>query len=853
MGKRLVTALFTLTIILASIIVYPIEGVNGQNANQVSGHITANTTWTKNSSPYNLGSDLFVDPGITLTVEPGVTVNYNGHNLYVNGTLNAQGTETQKIQFNAGKKWDGIGPEYSTVLDGLSKLSYCTITGRVTLNGDGEISHSFIDGEISVLDGTPTISNNWINGSMLADGIGLYSNNRLAASKANAIIRDNQFTFCYRAIAVTAGDEATIVRNYFHNNSWAIVSGTSGYCDTSGAQSAIINNTVKDNEGGIAVIGKIPAVITGNNLENNQQFGLSLAATKFDENASRVWGTSDQIAEYNWWGTTNSEAISQAIIDHADNSPSGIVTFTPCLTEPNPQAMPNGNLPAPIITPPLTPAPVTQKIARVQFYSNGAILSSDYIVDNGTGQLKDNSFLNNSKTFNTTATLNRMPKQGNVLVAAIGYSLLANGPTNSNVSSISQTGVTWTRQVSQNTSAYGQVLEIWLGIVGANAKPEFSISFGGSANIQSFVIAYDLCEYSGVATVNPLDQTASNSGFGSTSDTGQTPMTTKSNELWVGAIFYYMSATQTGARNGFEQIGGDPTYTGGRMSTALLEKIVNQRGAANTGTEDTASPSNWGGAIATFFAADQTADTNPSPTPVVDNAPQLQFSCQSEVSSTIRVNIKGSLTVNDVGIANEPILFAYSVNNGRSWNDLTTVTTDGNGKFTILWTPAATGNYLIVAKWAGNNAYPALDTTVNFAIAPYDAGSFFSINSNSTLSTLSFDSTKKQLSFTVSGPLGSTGYVEIYIPKTLMSDASGLEVKLDGAKLDYTLGDQGGAWLITFTYHHSTHQVTMNLNALTGGGGFDSGLVGWVLIAAIIIPLAAAITYIATKKGKDKS
>jgi len=63
----------------------------------------------------------------------------------------------------------------------------------------------------------------------------------------------------------------------------------------------------------------------------------------------------------------------------------------------------------------------------------------------------------------------------------------------------------------------------------------------------------------------------------------------------------------------------------------------------------------------------------------------------------------------------------------------------------------------------------------------------------------------------------------------------------------YDLQDQNGAWLITFPYQHSTNQVTLELACQTS----DSGLVGWILVVAILIPLITAIVLIALKKSKS--
>lgn len=56
-------------------------------ATDVNGIISSDTTWTKADSPYSLSGSVAVDKGVTLTVEPEVTVNLNYYYIQVNGTL----------------------------------------------------------------------------------------------------------------------------------------------------------------------------------------------------------------------------------------------------------------------------------------------------------------------------------------------------------------------------------------------------------------------------------------------------------------------------------------------------------------------------------------------------------------------------------------------------------------------------------------------------------------------------------------------------------------------------------------------------------------------------------------------
>jgi hypothetical protein len=70
---------------------------------EVVGLLASNTTWTKASSPYSLTGPVAINHGVTLRVEPGVTVNLNGYYIRVNGTLTARGNPTDKITFNGGQ------------------------------------------------------------------------------------------------------------------------------------------------------------------------------------------------------------------------------------------------------------------------------------------------------------------------------------------------------------------------------------------------------------------------------------------------------------------------------------------------------------------------------------------------------------------------------------------------------------------------------------------------------------------------------------------------------------------------------------------------------------------------------
>ena len=83
-------------------------------ATNVSGTIPVDTIWTADYSPYVITSNVTVNAGVTLTIQPGVTVKGNaGTSLTVNGSLSAAGNASSPITFTSASdsgpgQWLGI-------------------------------------------------------------------------------------------------------------------------------------------------------------------------------------------------------------------------------------------------------------------------------------------------------------------------------------------------------------------------------------------------------------------------------------------------------------------------------------------------------------------------------------------------------------------------------------------------------------------------------------------------------------------------------------------------------------------------------------------------------------------------
>lgn len=257
-------------------------------------------------------------------------------------------------------------------------------------------------------------------------------------------------------------------------------------------------------------------------------------------------------------------------------------------------------------------------------------------------------------------------------------------------------------------------------------------------------------------------------------------------------------------------------------------------------------------AITTTVVSNQ-SDQNPTPTPTPNlPKPTLTVACKSSTSIlNFRVEVSGSLTYNGTGLQGFPVLLSYSVDGGNSWSQLTLVGTDNNGEFLAVWLPAVTGNYLLKSKWVGDANYSETSTVINFAVSPSGEQSVFSVTSNSTISSLAFNSTSGELDFTISGPLGTTGYCNVYAPKSLISDASNLKVLLDGNPITYNTEPLGDSWFVSFIYHHSTHEVIMKMNTapLTMANGYQfEQWVPYGVIIVLIVIIAALLTSRKTKK-----
>jgi hypothetical protein len=117
------------------------------------------------------------------------------------------------------------------------------------------------------------------------------------------------------------------------------------------------------------------------------------------------------------------------------------------------------------------------------------------------------------------------------------------------------------------------------------------------------------------------------------------------------------------------------------------------------------------------------------------------------------------------------------------------------------------------AEWNGDAYHQSVSSYTTLSLLPYQNQQVFLVESNSTVTGLNFNSASFTLSFEVSGADGTVGYIKAQIAKTLAPNFTGITVLLDGNELNFTVSSSNDFWLVSFSYHHSMHQVTMNLSA----------------------------------------
>lgn len=294
-------------------------------ATNVSGLISTNTTWTKENSPYIVIGNLLINSGITLTINPGVTIKFDAlKSMQIDGTLIAQGTNTDSIRFTSNTTqiagaWGyiyfsdaSIDAVFENDINGKylngSILEYCAIdyAGGASVSNNGALrmdsSSPFIN-HCSIRNNAASgintvnltvgckITNCLITSNVAGKGAGIYLNNLTGATSviSNNVISGNNAINTYENAAAGGGIYILQVLGsavlYISNNTISNNSANTGggiYASYGTTviidNNVIMNNTAYDGQyggGGIKndIGGKISNNVIVKNKAKNNQFG----------------------------------------------------------------------------------------------------------------------------------------------------------------------------------------------------------------------------------------------------------------------------------------------------------------------------------------------------------------------------------------------------------------------------------------------------------------------------------------------------------------------------------------------------------------------------------------------------
>jgi hypothetical protein len=277
MRKLTVLLLMITVIIIGSVFVRGAQFCTAQTSTPVSGVINADIIWTKADSPYILNGNVLVNNGVTLTIEPGVTVNFVGYYIEVNGTLVAKGSSFNPITCTGGVYGVGnmIFTQYSTswnqqtnsgsILENVNGVA-ANVTGASPKIANGQFGLLSIHGgspiisynegyEVDVYAGTPLILGNFFN-DFIAGNVG-----QINVYGGSPIITNN--TMSGKLITINGGDNKVYAPNY------------GIYLNGNNIDAYIANNKISSY--GVAGINVLSGTATiERNFINNSQSGISV-------------------------------------------------------------------------------------------------------------------------------------------------------------------------------------------------------------------------------------------------------------------------------------------------------------------------------------------------------------------------------------------------------------------------------------------------------------------------------------------------------------------------------------------------------------------------------------------------
>ena len=338
----------------------------------VSGTISADTTWLLNNSPYVVTGNILIEQGIKLTIEPGVVVKFRRTlfnlptSITVDGTLDAQGMNGYPITFQPDSDdWVGITfSQDSTPWNEIDQtgciLSDCIIEdalyGIEIQSSSPMIRNSIIRNcglPISIRSDSPLICPNIISNYCYdTKDLHCYGDAKFelygpGIIKDNVIIdsSDDSPAMALRLSSLPVNDglleiklNTIICTTHLGGREFPCIKIVMGDRLSSDLPVLFTHNYISSYErlpiNWYLNYGKCDfscVNITENNIENNGGL-LDLAFGGVPVDAS----TDDVAMPDNWWGTADTNEIDALIYDQNDDYNLPLVSYLPFATEPIP-------------------------------------------------------------------------------------------------------------------------------------------------------------------------------------------------------------------------------------------------------------------------------------------------------------------------------------------------------------------------------------------------------------------------------------------------------------------------------------------------------------------------------------
>ena len=237
----------------------------------------------------------------------------------------------------------------------------------------------------------------------------------------------------------------------------------------------------------------------------------------------------------------------------------------------------------------------------------------------------------------------------------------------------------------------------------------------------------------------------------------------------------------------------------------------------------------------------------------LDNPSYLSISTESfSAQAGSAVNVFGTLSdSNSTALQNRTVVLSYTFPGADAWIPVSSALTDEQGNYNIQWINSASGTFTLKTEYGGDSTNMGVSNTTTLSFLPYQNQQVFTVESNSTVNGLAFNNETSILSFNVTGPSNTTGYVKASISKTLLAKGDDLQVQMDGKQFNYTVTSTGDSWVVALNYSHSTHQISIHLETKAS----QTLLLGNEVVLLAIIALFGTIIAIITKQflgRKDK-